>query len=621
MINISIVTPLGPHEHNQRWLKESIASVRLQSVQPFDYLVVGNVDEMGSSSWAQPRLIPCDPPTIANNTNTGVEEARSDWIFVLNSDDKLGQYCIEWIQKKIQYILDTEGNEPFFLRFPYFLSKYKEVVRNGHCFHKDVWEAVGRYTASWAHDIDFVSALQQSGHKIFDTDWGGEIGDPKEYYYYRQHLDQHSKPRSTYTMPEDSPDIAIIVIAGLFSNKDRWLQECIQSVQEQTVPASEFVIVDNKRELDNVEGATIVHANEVENKADLYNKGVAKIKSDWILLLKPDDRLGANCIEWIKIKISQLIEFTGEEHFFLRFPIAIGDTEEYFVSGTCFHRQIWETLNGFWDINIPEEQFLSAVFRNKHFQVYDANWQGMIGNPYDYYIHNIYPEPPRPPDPIIIDDVVYENEMLASMREVAFQNIENISMSIITPVGPNPWNKRWLDDCVQSVRNQTYAPKEHILVADGTPLRNMKGTKVLRLKENMGHPYAYNYGIMHSTGEWIAILNSDDVLGPRCVEWLCAKINFLSAKTNKFVFFLRFPIVRDIDGELILNGLCFHRAVWERVKGFPTDNSPPDVYFISRVLQDGFYPLFDSNWIVEFGDPREYYIHRIHPDQLTSRQE
>ena len=93
----------------------------------------------------------------------------------------------------------------------------------------------------------------------------------------------------------------------------------------------------------------------------------------------------------------------------------------------------------------------------------------------------------------------------------------NPKISIITP---NYNYGRFLEDTILSVKDQTYAPFEHIVMdggsTDGTVdiLRRYEGTYDLRWSSepDRGQCHALNKGIGEATGEWLYFLNSDDYL-------------------------------------------------------------------------------------------------------------
>jgi len=104
------------------------------------------------------------------------------------------------------------------------------------------------------------------------------------------------------------------------------------------------------------------------------------------------------------------------------------------------------------------------------------------------------------------------------------------TVSIIIPT----FNRcQLLQEAIKSVLNQTYHNFELIVVddysQDGTldVVKNFNDARVvyLRQKENGGISVACNAGIKKAKGEFIFILNDDDLLAPFALEELVKKIN------------------------------------------------------------------------------------------------
>lgn len=106
-------------------------------------------------------------------------------------------------------------------------------------------------------------------------------------------------------------------------------------------------------------------------------------------------------------------------------------------------------------------------------------------------------------------------------------------ISVVIPV----YNvKKYLNDCLESVAKQSYRNYEAILVDDGSSdgselicdewCKKDSRVKVIH-KENAGVSAARNDGIAASNGEYIAFLDSDDLLQPDALKILydCAKRN------------------------------------------------------------------------------------------------
>ena len=101
---------------------------------------------------------------------------------------------------------------------------------------------------------------------------------------------------------------------------------------------------------------------------------------------------------------------------------------------------------------------------------------------------------------------------------------DNDIVSIIIPVYRV---EKYLDECIQSVLNQTYNKIEIILIDDGSddncPImcddyaKKDKRIKVIH-QENLGLPSARNVGIRAAQGKFIAFCDSDDSLKNNMVE-------------------------------------------------------------------------------------------------------
>ena len=130
--------------------------------------------------------------------------------------------------------------------------------------------------------------------------------------------------------------------------------------------------------------------------------------------------------------------------------------------------------------------------------------------------------------------------------------MDNLLVSIIVPIYKV---EEYLDECVESIINQTYSNIEIILVDDGSPDRcpqlcdewakKDNRIKVIH-KENGGVSSARNAGITLAKGEWIWFVDSDDTAQINALEELSeyfneadlivfnAKIDKLYTKDEKF---------------------------------------------------------------------------------------
>jgi O-antigen biosynthesis protein len=114
-------------------------------------------------------------------------------------------------------------------------------------------------------------------------------------------------------------------------------------------------------------------------------------------------------------------------------------------------------------------------------------------------------------------------EQLAAMRNETRKFAHQPLVSVITPVFNTP--VQWLEEAVQSVLGQAYESWELILVDDNSsdealreylPILASRDSriKIFKLEGNRGISEALNRGIEHARGEWVGLLDHDDLLEP-----------------------------------------------------------------------------------------------------------
>lgn len=149
-------------------------------------------------------------------------------------------------------------------------------------------------------------------------------------------------------------------------------------------------------------------------------------------------------------------------------------------------------------------------------------------------------------------------------------------ISVIVPV----YNvERYLNQCVDSIINQTYTNLEIILVDDGSPDRcpqicdeyayRDKRIKVFHT-ENGGQSKARNLALKHCRGDYIAFVDSDDWIKEDTFEKVLSEIK----KQNVDVAFY--------TANIIMNGIC----VEKRFQYFPDKMVVPQNKLIELTLKD-----------------------------------
>lgn len=101
-----------------------------------------------------------------------------------------------------------------------------------------------------------------------------------------------------------------------------------------------------------------------------------------------------------------------------------------------------------------------------------------------------------------------------------------VKISVIVPI----YNvEKYLDECLDSIRKQTFTDFEVLLIDDGTPDNSVDIAKkyteldsrfTLYHKKNGGLSDARNYGLERANGEYVAFIDSDDRIREKYLESL-----------------------------------------------------------------------------------------------------
>lgn len=106
----------------------------------------------------------------------------------------------------------------------------------------------------------------------------------------------------------------------------------------------------------------------------------------------------------------------------------------------------------------------------------------------------------------------------------------NDLVSIVIPIYNS---EKYLNECIESVVNQTYSNLEIILVNDGSTddsdkicetWKNKDNRIMVISKDNSGVSDARNCGIQKAIGKYVAFVDSDDVIHSQYIDLLCKAI-------------------------------------------------------------------------------------------------
>lgn len=202
-----------------------------------------------------------------------------------------------------------------------------------------------------------------------------------------------------------------------------------------------------------------------------------------------------------------------------------------------------------------------------------------------------------------------------------------MQVSVVLPVGPNPSNRRWLDQAVLSVSDQTWAKRGDgginlVLIDDMAELGPINfvpsnlSVSVWRAPWYMGVAHAFNVGVALAPSELVFMLGSDDWLEPECIE-KC--VEAFEERHNDPLGYYYVGVRYSDTGEtqtVPCHAAMVTRALWRRTGGFPIQSASGacDAAFLSILM--GNYPKAGRHWPVADGAP--LYNYRRHNDTDTA---
>lgn len=205
-----------------------------------------------------------------------------------------------------------------------------------------------------------------------------------------------------------------------------------------------------------------------------------------------------------------------------------------------------------------------------------------------------------------------------------------MQVSVCIPVGPNASNRRWLEEAILSVSEQTWAKRGDggvnlVLVDDMADLGPVGAfvpqglpTLVWRSPWYLGVAHAFNIGVAVAPSELVFMLGSDDWLEPTCIE-KC--VEAFEERHNDPLGYYYVGVRYSDTGEcqtVPCHAAMVTRTLWRRTGGLPIQSASGacDAAFLSILM--GNYPQAGRHWPVADGEP--LYNYRRHADTDTSNK-
>lgn len=186
-------------------------------------------------------------------------------------------------------------------------------------------------------------------------------------------------------------------------------------------------------------------------------------------------------------------------------------------------------------------------------------------------------------------------------------------LSVIVPVYHT---EKFLDECIESITNQTYKNLQIILVDDGSPDRCSEicetwGKRDARIQvihqKNTGQSRARNIGLRAAAGDWITFVDSDDYIAPEMYELLLraaaecgadiaegghcwdvdGEIQERKGFSNRPLLFSKEALMFFLEEKTVIAsiwGKVYRRSLWEDI-AFPDLAVAEDLVVLAQLLE------------------------------------
>lgn len=155
--------------------------------------------------------------------------------------------------------------------------------------------------------------------------------------------------------------------------------------------------------------------------------------------------------------------------------------------------------------------------------------------------------------------------------------LSSTEQPVVSIIIPHLNGKHHLDDCLGSLRRQTYSTFEVILVDNGSTDGSQEYTrthypevKLLELNKNMGFTGACNAGYNFSTGEVVVLLNNDTEVDSRWIETLVnafERVPLAGSVASKMLLFDQRNVIHTAGDYYRSDGIPGNRGVWQEDVG------------------------------------------------------
>ena len=166
--------------------------------------------------------------------------------------------------------------------------------------------------------------------------------------------------------------ISVVVPVGPDPVYRKWLPECLDSIFEQTYPASQVILVDDMAHLnyEEYDGCDLIKNHTLLGPGLCWNAGVFYSESNCAFLMGSDDTLMPTCLE----ECVKAYEDIGDERGYYNVTIEDSDGDVHTITNNAamVTRELWKHTGGFpitGTIGAPDSILISIMIAHlsKHF--------------------------------------------------------------------------------------------------------------------------------------------------------------------------------------------------------------------------------------------------------------
>lgn len=202
-------------------------------------------------------------------------------------------------------------------------------------------------------------------------------------------------------------------------------------------------------------------------------------------------------------------------------------------------------------------------------------------------------------------------------------------ITVVIPVGPRPHHCAWLEECIESINEQSMQPGEILLVDDMHNLEYhdeqtlarawKRPIRVVRNVWRLGSTMSMNVGIAQAQYDLVISMASDDKFLPGAIEGAWDTFQYHNQKDAFYWFPVRYSDGRE-DQYLMWGGFLTTKEMWRKVGGYPPDScfTDDDATLGSVLLQHMPGCIIGINEQHGIRQRKPLYFHRIHEHSITA---